>query len=223
MAARMSGMACITPGLIVPSDLASRMGNLAELRIAPEYLSHVGRPGFFPVPPAIDFFDISVGFGNNALYIAYLNSKHPHLSASQLQNLTDDALKKIPDIVTFDPQKRTEFYEIKPNNPDNIGKGKKKIAEVHALFQSFGLPYNPGIRWRPDTKIRLWSGGLMGIQVDVDFHFFYLLDGLILYELCAQGRTRPLTNAEVAVIIAAVIIVLLNPAAGFGGILKPAL
>jgi hypothetical protein len=49
------------------------------------------------------------------------------------------------------------------------------------------------------------------VQVDVYFHFFWIQPGLIVYEFCAEGRTRQLTNAEIATIILAILIILLSP------------
>ena len=187
------------------------VGSLADRRIAPEYLRNVARASFFPSSAdQKDFSDISVGIGNSQLYSLYLLTHHPKLSAADLVDLSSNGLQKIPDLMTFDPPRRTEFYEVKPNNSDGMRDGLKKISQVHALCQAHSLPYTPGIQWQPDTKIRLFSGSLMGLVVDVDFHFKWVLPGLIVYDFCASGKTRPLTNAEIAVIVAAVLITLIT-------------
>lgn len=213
-------MTCIAPSLVLTTGAAKDFGAIAEGLVAKSYLSDVGRPAFFPVPPAIDFMDISHGFGNRSLYAAFLVSKHKGLSTTQLTHLSDNALVKIPDLATCAPPLRTEFYEVKPNSSSGVAKGDAKIAHVHALYQSLGLPYVPGTQWRPDTKIRLFSGSLMGVEVDVYFHFFRLQPGLIVYEVCVEGRGRRLTNAEVAaiaaIVLAAVLLVMFGGWAGAG-------
>jgi hypothetical protein len=219
-------MTCIAPSLVLTTGAAKDFGAIAEGLIAQRYLSDVGRAAFFPVPPAMDFMDISHGFGNRSLYAAFLVSKHKGLSPSQLAVLSDNGLVKIPDLATFAPPVRTEFYEVKPNSSSGAAKGNVKIANVHALYQSLGLPYVPGIQWNPNTKINLFSGSLMGIEVDVYFHFFKLQPGLIVYEVCVEGKARPLSNAEVAAIaalaLAAVLLVVFSggsAAAGAGVLL----
>jgi hypothetical protein len=62
---------------------ASKIGTVAESLIAPFYLKNVGRPAFFPTPGSKDFFDISHGFGNTALYAAFLAANHPTLTPSE--------------------------------------------------------------------------------------------------------------------------------------------
>src|SRR5205807_492042 len=112
-----------------------------------------------------DFFDISHGFGNTSLYASFLRSDHPTLSPSQILHMSENKLVKIPDLMTFDPGRRTEFYEIKPNSATGRTAGEVKIANVHALCQSFGLPYVPGTQWNPDTKVTLFSGRVLGLEV----------------------------------------------------------
>jgi len=204
-------MSCIAPSLVLPSDQASLIGTIVEKRISAEYLAFTKRPAFFPAPPAIDFADFTSGFGNNTIYIAYLVDKNPSLSPSQLLQLTDDGLKKIPDIVTADAPRSSEFYEFKPNSPSGLREGDRKVANVHALFQGNRLPYTPGIKWNVDKRVQIFSGGLYGVQVDVYFHFFRIQPGLIVYDFCAEGRTRKLTNSEIVTIILAILIVLLSP------------
>lgn len=211
-------MACIPPSLILTSQAASQFGLIAEVIIAKKYLEHVRRPAFYPGLPAKDFFDISHGVGNQCLYIAFLNLNHPHIGLNRLLSLADDRLVKIPDLMTYDPPTRTEFYEIKPNSPTGVTAGNRKIANVHALYQSFGLPYIPGIQWDPDGRVEFFSGRLFGIEVVVNFHYFRLQPALIVYEICAEGKLKPLTNAEIALIIAAIILIILSR-----GVLAPVL
>jgi hypothetical protein len=216
-------MACIAPSLVLTEKAASQFGAIAEGIVAKFYLENVGRPAFFPTPGSSkDFFDITHGFGNTSLYAAFLVANHPRLSPGQILEMSNDRQVKIPDLMTFDPERRTEFYEIKPNSASGIAKGVAKVAKVHALCQSFNLPYVPGVQWDPDTKVRLFSGRLMGIEVEVTFHFFRLQPGLIVYEICAEGRARPLTNREIAMIIGVVLIALLAELFS-GGTATPAL
>jgi hypothetical protein len=205
--------ACIPPSYILPSEAAALFGVLAEGSIAKGYLAHVGRPAFYPALPAKDFFDISVGFGNLTLYAAFLNLHHPALGTSRLSKLASERQVKIPDLLTYDPPKSTEFYEIKPNSPDGRAAGRKKVPHVHALYQSFGLPYVPGMQWNPDNKMELFSGSLFGIEVFVYFHYFSLQPGLIVYEVCAEGKLRPLTAGEIALIIFTILLIILSDGA----------
>jgi len=217
-------MACIAPSLVLTDKAAKDFGAYAEAVIAGEYLRNVGRPAFFPQPPSMDFFDISHGFGNRSLYAAFLGEKHPKLSQSMLAQMSDDGQAKIPDLVTFDAAKRTEFYEVKPKSSSGQYAGIAKIARVHALCQFFKLPYIPGVQWNPDCRIQLFDGRLLGLEVEVDFHFKKEQPGLILYDICAKGKKRPLTNAEVAAIVAAVLLgVLAIVVIGPAGVLVPAL
>ncbi|RZI85237.1 MAG: hypothetical protein EOP38_05680 [Rubrivivax sp.] len=202
-------MTCIAPSLVLTTDAAREFGAIAEGVIATEYLRDIGHAAFFPAPPAMDFMDISQGFGNRSLYAAFLVSKHPGLSAEQLTRLSDNGLVKIPDLATFAPPVRSEFYEVKPNSSSGVAAGKVKIANIHALYQSLGLPYVPGMQWNPNTRITIFSGSLLGLEVDVYFHFFKLQPGLVVYEVCVEGRGRPLTNAEIAAVAAAVLIALI--------------
>jgi hypothetical protein len=210
-------MACIAPSLVLTPQAAGQLGLVAEAIIARKYLSDVGRLAYFPAPPGMDFLDITAGFGNTSLYAAFLVAKHPRLTAGQIVDLSNNGLVKIPDLVTSAPPSTTEFYEIKPNSPSGLAAGSTKIANVHALYQSKGLPYTPGTKWKPDTRVNLFSGSLLGLEVEVNFHFFRVQPGLIAYEVCAEGRTKPLTNAEIAAIVAIVLLALLA-AALMGGI-----
>jgi hypothetical protein len=136
--------------------------------------------------------------------------------------MSENKLVKIPDLMTFDSPRRTEFYEIKPNSDSGREKGEEKVAHVHALCQSAGLPYTPGTQWNPDTKIVLFTGRLLGIEVEVSFHFFKIQPGLIVYEICVEGKRRQLTNAEIAAIVAVVLLALLAVALS-GGSAAPVL
>lgn len=208
-------MACIAPSLVLTPTAASQLGLLAELVAAEKYKIDMrrtvpaGKAGFFPAPPGVDFFDISHGFGNTSLYAAFLVAKHPALSPSNLLEMSDNKLLKIPDLATFLPNIQTEFYEIKPNSPSGLAAGATKIANVSALYARFGLPYVPGTIWTPNFRFILFSGTILALKVDVFLHIFRQTPGLVVYEVCAEGKTRPLTNAEVAAIIAVVLIAVL--------------
>lgn len=215
-------MACIAPSQVVSSTVASDFGRVAETIISALYLKDNKRPGFFPLPPGLDFMDIGTGFGNTVLYIAYLKANHSKLSPSQLAKLSSDGLLKIPDIASLQPPGGGEFYEIKPNSDSGKLAGMEKVAFVDALYTSCGLPYVPGTKWKPDKRITVFDGKLLGIEVKVFFHFFLLSPGLVVYEVCAEGKTRPLTSAELAAIIALVIIALIAIVLSDGAILIPA-
>lgn len=216
--------------LVLTPDAARELGLVAEAVAAEKYKFDMGRTvplgggkaGFFSAPPGVDFFDISHGFGNTSLYAAFLVDKHPALSPSRILELSDNKLVKIPDLTTFLPGTQTEFYEIEPNSPSGLTAGAAKIAAVSALYARFGLPYVPGMRWTLNFRFILFSGSILGIKVDVFLHIFRRDPGLVVYEVCADGKSRSLTNAEVAAIIAIVLIAVLAAIAS-DGVLIPAL
>jgi hypothetical protein len=201
-------MTCVAPSLILTPDAARELGLLAESVAGAKYLKDMGRPAFFPAPPATDFFDISHGFGNTSLYAAFLGARFTSLTPDRLVQLSDDKLLKIPDLATDVPSQR-EFYEVKPGSSSGISAGRRKIANIQGFYSRFSVPLVAGVQWSPDFRFRLFQGGLLGLEVDVFLHFWRPEAALVLYEVCAEGRTRRLTNAEVAMIIAAVLLAVL--------------
>src|SRR5688572_19344146 len=110
-------MPCLAPSEFLTPQAASAFGLVAEALVAKDYLENVGRTSFFPLSQT-DFLDISIGFGNVALYIAFLKANNPSLSASQLLFMSSQGGTKVPDLMTHDAPRRTEFYEVKPNSFD---------------------------------------------------------------------------------------------------------
>jgi hypothetical protein len=204
-------MGCIAPSFVVNPAAASAFGLLAEAIIGGRYLNHVGRSTFFPASTK-DFQDISVGFGNTILFISFLKTNNK-LSASQLLSLSASGLVNIPDLMTHDPPRRTEFYEIKPNSIDGVVAGKAKIASLSALFSFLGLSYKAGTIWSPDERIKLWSGYITGAWIEAYLHYFAspTTKGLIVYELCIEGEVqKALEHIALAVLIATIIIFILK-------------
>src|SRR5262245_53558253 len=120
---RLPRKSCFAPSEVVSSGDASAFGLIAEQFVGRDYLQRVGRSAFFPAS-TIDFQDISSGFGNVTLLISFLKTNNPHLTASKLLVMSAEfALVKVPDLMTHDPPRRTEFYEIKPNSPDGRFEG----------------------------------------------------------------------------------------------------
>lgn len=204
-------MGCIAPSFVVNPVTASAFELLAESIISQEYLRHVGRATFFPTSLK-DFQDISIGFGNSALFIGFLKANNK-LSVSQLLALSASGLVSVPDLMTHDLPRRAEFYEIKPNSRDGVPAGRAKIAGLAALFSFLGLPYRAGTIWRPDTRIKLWSGYITGAWIEAYLHYFRstTTDGLILYEICIEGEIqKALEHLALAVLVATVIVIVLG-------------
>jgi hypothetical protein len=215
-------MACIAPSEAVERQIASNFGQVAEKIIATYYLRYVGRPAFFPLPPSIDFMDISEGFGNTALYIAYLKTHNSQLSVSELKNLSDQGQLKVPDLMTH-ASDRNEYYEIKPNSGDGRSDGLRKMANIDSFIAAYSLPFRAGYRWSPNERHRLFTGSLFGIEVEVLLHFFRSRSGLILYEICVESRST-LSAAEIAliayvVVLAVIAAALLGTSAVVGGLI----
>jgi len=201
---------CIAPSFVVSPASAAAFGLLAESIIGGRYLTHVGRTGFFPASTK-DFQDISVGFGNSILFVSFLKSRHK-LSTSQLLFLSGAGLVSIPDLMTSDSPRRTEFYEIKPNSIDGLAAGRAKIAGLSALFSFLSLPYRQGAIWKPSEKILLWSGFFTGAWLEAYLSFFASpsTPGLIVYEFCLEGEVeKALEHIALAVLIATIIIIVL--------------
>lgn len=209
-------MPCVAPSEFLTTPTASAFGSIAEAIIQADYLKDVGRGAFFPASP-FDFIDISHGFGNSALYIAFLKANNPKLSVSQLAVLSLGGDLKIPDIMTHNPPRRTEFYEIKPNSPDGRLAGTTKVALIDAVMRGFSLPYTPGIQYTPNKRVKIFSGTPLGARLDVFFHFQRIAPGLIVYEICADGELEKLGLAALLAILAVIIVILLKGRVPEGG------
>lgn len=203
-------MPCVAPSEFLDTQTAAQFGNrIAEKIIQSDYLTSVGRGTVFPVSPK-DFIDFSLGFGNSALFIAFLKTNNPRLSVKELAILSASAAVKVPDIMTHDVPRRTEFYEIKPNSVDGRLAGTTKVALIDALMRAVVLPYRPGIQYAPNKRVMLYSGTPLGKKLQVFFHFESIAPGLIVYELCAEGDLMELGLAVLLAILTIIIIILLK-------------
>ena len=93
----------------------------------------MGRPAFFPAPPATDFFDISHGFGNTSLYAAFLGARFTSLTSDRLVQLSDDKLLKIPDLATDVPSQR-EFYEVSEARPPAYQQDAGRSPNIQGFY-----------------------------------------------------------------------------------------
>jgi hypothetical protein len=199
-------MPCLAPSEFLTPALTVTIGTAAETFIEADYLQSVKRTSFFPVS-TIDFADFSHGFGNTALYIAFLKSSNPALSISSLMSISGAGDLKIPDIMTHDPARRTEFYEIKPNSVDGRAAGARKVSLIGAALASNGMPHIPGIQYKPNKKIRFFKGAPLGHNIEIFFHFERTAPGLILYEFCIEGDIQGLALDVLLAIAAAAVVV----------------
>jgi len=202
---------CIAPSEFLTPALTVQIGLAAETIIELDYLKDVKRASFFPVSKK-DFADFSHGFGNSQLYIAFLWANHPSLKIEDLIVLSLGGDLKIPDIMTNDPGRRTEFYEIKPNSIDGRAAGRVKVANIAAAVAFTGLPYVPGIQYTPNKKLKFFSGLVFGRRLEVFFHFQHISPGLIVYELCVEGDMSGLALAVILAFAAAAVVAALEEA-----------
>ena len=202
-------MPCLAPSEFLTPQAASLFGSVAERFIQADYLRHVGRAAFFPANPK-DFADFSIGFGNTALYVAFLKANNPRLSPSELLALSAASLLKIPDLMTHDPGVRFEFYEIKPNSPDGRLAGMTKVALIDAMLTAFSLPYKPGLSYAPVKDVILYSGSVFGKTLEVRLHWERIAPGLLVYEICVDGTLVELGLKVLLAVLAAIIAILLR-------------
>jgi hypothetical protein len=217
-------MPCVAPSEIPGFTQSSPFGAVAEQIITADYLRNVGRTTVFPASNK-DFIDFSAGFGNSAIYAAFLGINNPKLSAIALANLSVGALLKIPDLMTHDSGIRTEFYEIKPNSITGRVDGSTKIALIEALMIFHSLVYTPGIQYSPNTRIKIFAGTPLGCKLQVFFHFQRIAPGLIVYDICAEGELEKLGLIALLAILAIILAILLRgrvPEGGFEPVPIPA-
>ena len=203
-------MPCIAPSEMLVPEAASQFGGAAEAIVQLDYLKSVVPAAYFPASQT-DFIDISHGFGNTALYIAFVAANHPNLSPSQLAVMAGDGGLKIPDILTSDAPRRTEFYEIKPNSPSGRQAGSEKVALIDAARTSLNLPYVPGTQFpspQPDVRVPIYSGSPLGARLEVFFRYQRIQPGLIVYDICAEGELDKLGLAVLQLLLAAIVLLL---------------
>ena len=198
-------MPCLAPSEFLKSAMTVAIGAAAETFIEADYLQNVRRTSYFP-RSTIDFADFSHGFGNTVLYIAFLKTNNPGLSVSQLAAISGAGDLKIPDIMTHDLARRTEFYEIKPNSVDGRFAGPTKIALIGAALASQGLPHRAGIQYTPNKRIRFFKGAPLGHSMEIFFHFERTAPGLIVYEFCVEGDLQGLALDVLLAIVAAAVV-----------------
>ena len=177
---------CFEPGELMGRSEVSLFGGIAEKIIQADYLRNVKRVGAFPASQK-EFFDIHRGFSNTNLYKGFLKGCHPRLSTSELLTLAAKQTN-VPDIMTHDPPRRTEFYEVKPSSPTGLSDGIDKIATIDALIHYYNLPYVPGRQYSPDKRIEFFSGQALGFNVRLLLEFKRVLPGLIVYRICVDGN-----------------------------------
>ena len=198
-------MGCIAPSLVLTSQAASQFGSMAEALIAASYLRNVGRPAFFPTPGSSKDFSTSPTASATRRFTRRSCTNHRHSDVTDPYNVRRQAGED-PRPHDLRPAQDGILLRSSQTPPPESRRVKRRSLSCTHLCQSFNLPYIPGIQWDPNTKISLFSGGLLGIEVDVTFHFFMLQPGLIVYEICVEGKSRPLTNREIAFIVAVVLL-----------------
>ncbi len=168
----------------IDKDDASPLGDIIEGIIRDDYCKSKG--GCQAFPAGQDFFDDRT-FGNQQLFIAFLKSNNPQLAQSELLVLLaqQKEMFQVPDICIHQPP-RFEIYEIKPTSPKGLREGIAKLSRVGAFCDSYGLPYVPGTRYKPDKTIQLETVPTPMMDIEVSIHVFWKQPGLILYEICTE-------------------------------------
>jgi hypothetical protein len=212
---------CHPPSEIVSTQEASQLGDQFEGMIREAYCDSKGGCSIFPLLGDTDFVDFREGFGNIPTFIAFLKRHNAGINVDSIarQFLSQKSGLKIPDIMTHQPPKRLEFYEIKPNSTAGVAAGRAKVLSLIAFCGLNKLPYQPGTVFSPDRRILLQTAQIGFSIVTTRFHFFLLQPGLIVYEICTEvTRTQSSVQEDAArrALVAAIALLLAVAAPLFG-------
>ncbi|MGZ8915769.1 MAG: hypothetical protein ACXW6K_13890 [Candidatus Binatia bacterium] len=172
---------CMAPGVVLTRPDASTMGNIVEQTILHDYLKDTS----FPPPPVIGppletlihWWDV----GDKEKYLKMLIKRHPNLSKAELGNLREI---RIPDISTWQglflrqgqpapgfDGKRSELYEVKPDNLWGENKGREKIRIINRNYHQLGLTGYKWGTWYPEPP-----GPLSVARKQIHFrHYAYVI------------------------------------------------
>ncbi|PFM43734.1 hypothetical protein COJ45_27840 [Bacillus cereus] len=210
----------------ISSYITSAFGEIVEMFIRPDYcINKGGCQPFNPKSPGptSDFFDFDSGVHRCTALNDFLRQHHPSVGST----LRDQCLlhKKgfrfpVPDIITYQPPGRTEFYEIKPDSNSGVKDGRDKLNWFDVICADYGLPYVRGSQYSPSGKVLLWDGTWFGSPSKVYLRWRKAEAGLLLYQICVEVSLgileEMLVKALIKSVVLALIILLLTPAAVAG-------
>lgn len=215
---------CLVPSEAVNNNrILSAFGEFVEVLVQSDYC--IAKGGCAPFNPSLpipttDFFDYKSGTHRCTALSKFLSLHHssinPTLRAQCL--LAKKGFRfPVPDIITFQPPLRTEFYEIKPNSEPGKRDGRDKIKWFKIICEDYGLPYVPGTLYSPNAKVLVWDGNWMGVPTKVFLRWRREQKGLIVYELCVELSTLEEWMAKLlikGIVVSAILLMLANPAVG---------
>lgn len=138
------------PGYLSGTGL---LGRVVESPVVADYIAETHNVDRAGVPLAVllgtDWWDAE----GKKSYFDFLTKRHPTLDRGQLNRLNPVR----PDILTHHgptyvagtlvSQRRSEFYEIKPDSPTGIRAGEEKLPHLRHFYRDHGLPYRPGVTY----------------------------------------------------------------------------
>ncbi len=217
---------CLVPSEAVGDNgILSVFGEFVEIFVRSDYCISKGicEP-FNPSSPrpTTDFFDYQSGTHRCTALSKFLGSHHPSVDPTLGRQclLAKKGFRfPVPDMITYQPPLRTEFYEIKPNSAAGHRDGQDKINWFDIIRRDYGLPYVAGTQYSPNGKELIWDGNWMGVPTKVYLRWRRDLPGLIVYEVCielsslAEWLAKSLLKG---VVVAALLLLILNPVAAAG-------
>jgi hypothetical protein len=211
----------------VPSDVFSAIENNRFLSVYGEVVELFIRPHYCAAKgvclPTGDFFDFASGVHRCTALANFLNLHHPGIGPT----LRTECLmhKKgyryaVPDIITYQPPLRTEYYEIKPNSSSGIDGGRYKLKVFDIVCSSYRLPYVRGTQYSPNARLLVWDGTWLGSPAKVYLTWKLAEPGLLVYELCIEVSQQTLeemmAKALIKLVVLAGILLLKNPGFSIG-------
>ena len=195
-------------------------GEMAEGVIGTDYLrNEVKHDAWYPAPPALDFHDANKGFASRTQYLSFILNHNPGVDEKELTRIVERAIKGpdgqllcIPDFMSQGAPQQERFYEVKPDSADGTSEADKKMAFIDGYMHSLGLPYRPGVSWKPDKQYRFFTGVVFFTLVTVSFHYerHKTIQGVIVYHFCIETKSL-LPLALLLFILALIVIKILFP------------
>jgi hypothetical protein len=196
------------------------IGEMAEGVIGRDYLlNEVKHPAWAPLPPALDFHDANKGFASKSQYLSFIFRHNPNVDRTEAERILQRAIPGpdgqilcIPDFMSQESPQQERFYEVKPDSAEGTREADKKMAFVDGFMQSLGLPYRPGVSWKPDKQFPFFTGIVFFTLVTISFHYerHKTIQGVVVYHFCIETRTL-IPLRLLLFILALIIIAILFP------------
>lgn len=215
---------CVAPSAFIKSPPFSEdqrrrilglFGEMAEGIIGRDYLhNEVKHPDWAPLPPALDFHDANKGFASKSQYLSFIFRHNPSVDRTEAERILERAIPGpdgqilcIPDFMSQASPQQERFYEVKPDSADGTKEADKKMAFVDAFMHSLGLPYRPGVSWKPDKRFPFFTGMIFLTLVTISFHYerHKTIQGVVVYHFCIE--TSALIPLRLVLLILAIIVI----------------